>query len=328
MGVSFFRTTHNGATIVILYMNRKDCMKRTLTTTLAIILFAGMALAQQAAQKPKSNSSQPLPASPSSSSLPSEDTVNAFMHQMMGYDPNITWKIDSIRPTEATGLSEVTVVMSNGQGSQVSRFYVTSDGQHAVMGEIIPFGAHPFAITSEKLKQGMNGPSRGPANAPVTIVEFSDLQCPHCKAAQPILDKLLSEDTNVRLVYQNFPLNGHDWAQLAAGYADCIGRKSVDNFTKFVSAVFDAQSDITAANAPEKLTALAEQSGEKGTEIAACASTPDTTGRIESSQGLGLSVGVDSTPTIFINGRKFTGVTSIPYESLKQLVDFAATDNK
>lgn len=301
----------------------------------AILLLAGFAIAQQKSANPhKSTTPQTLPAAPSSTAnsaasdgLPTEDTVNAFMREMMGYDSNLSWKVDTIRPSEAAGLAEVTVLVSSGQGSQVNRFFVTADGQHAVMGEIIPFGAHPFADTAQKLKRGMNGTSRGPATAPVAIVEFSDLQCPHCKAAQPILDKLLSDEPKARLVYQNFPLNGHDWAEIAAGYADCVGRKSSDNFSKFVTAVFDAQADITAANAQEKLSALADQVGEKGSEISACASSPETTARVQASQGLGLSVGVNSTPTVFINGRKITSLAAVPYDSLKQLVEFAATDS-
>jgi protein-disulfide isomerase len=301
-----------------------------------IIMFAGFAVAQQQTTKKASGAApKALPAAPSASAtaaLPSEDTVNAFMHDMMGYDPSITWKIDDIRPSDAAGLAEVTVVVGNAQGSQLNKFYVTADGKHAVMGQIIPFGEHPFADAAQTLNAGLNGPSRGPATAPVTVVEFSDLQCPHCKAAHPILDKLLAEDTNVRLVYQNFPLPGHDWADMAAGYADCIGRKSGpnsnDNFWKFVSAVFDAQSGITAANAAEKLTALADQSGEKGTEIAACAASPDTTARVQHSIALGKSVGVNATPTVFINGRTISSLASVPFDTLKQLVDFAATDGK
>jgi protein-disulfide isomerase len=301
-----------------------------------IIMFAGFAVAQQQTTKKASGAApKALPAAPSASAtaaLPSEDTVNAFMHDMMGYDPSITWKIDDIRPSDAAGLAEVTVVVGNAQGSQLNKFYVTADGKHAVMGQIIPFGEHPFADAAQTLNAGLNGPSRGPATAPVTVVEFSDLQCPHCKAAHPILDKLLAEDTNVRLVYQNFPLPGHDWADMAAGYADCIGCKSGpnsnDNFWKFVSAVFDAQSGITAANAAEKLTALADQSGEKGTEIAACAASPDTTARVQHSIALGKSVGVNATPTVFINGRTISSLASVPFDTLKQLVDFAATDGK
>ena len=176
----------------------------------------------------------------------------------------------------AEGLTEVLVVLSNSQGQQNSRLYVTDDGEHAVIGDIIPFGAHPFTAAQEALNKGMNGPSRGPADAPVTVVEFSDLQCPHCKEAQPTIDKLMAEEKNARLVFQNFPLQSHDWAAKAADYGDCIGRTSPDAFWKYVASVYAAQNDITATNADEKLTALAEQAGAKGADTAACAAKPET----------------------------------------------------
>src|SRR6516165_6730075 len=77
-------------------------------------------------------------------SLPSEDTVNSFLHQTFGYDTTITWKIASIKPSIAEGLAEVTVVITNNQGQQVTTLYVTPDGKHALTGEILPFGARPY----------------------------------------------------------------------------------------------------------------------------------------------------------------------------------------
>jgi protein-disulfide isomerase len=250
------------------------------------------------------------------------------MQQMFGYDPAVSWKIVSIRPALASGLSEVMVSVSNAQGQQNNRLYVTSDGQHALVGDIIPFGAHPFTAAQEALAKGMNGPSRGPADAPVTVVEFSDLQCPHCKDAQPIIDKLLSEEKNARLVFQSFPLTVHDWAAKAAYYADCVGRSSNDAFWTYIQSVYDAQTDITTATADEKLTALADQAGVKGSDIAACAAKPEIATRVEQSIALGASVEVNGTPTLFINGRKISNVGALPYDVLKGLTEFAAKEAK
>jgi protein-disulfide isomerase len=260
--------------------------------------------------------------------LPSEETVNAFLQQMFGYDPAFTWKVAEIRPSDAAGLAKVTVVVSSAQGQQVSVLYITSDGQHALTGELMPFGTRPFDADRELLAKGLTGPSRGPAEAPATIVEFSDLQCPHCKDAQPILDKLMAEETNVRLVFQNFPLAipAHDWAAKGAAYADCVGQASPDAFWKFIHDTYEAQTAITAANADEKLTALAEQDGAKGSAIAACAALPETTARVEASVALGRSVKVTGTPTLYLNGRKIENVSGIPYDVFKKLVDFAAKD--
>jgi protein-disulfide isomerase len=217
----------------------------------------------------------------------------------------------------------VDVVLSNPKGQQASKLYVTEDGKHAVIGDVMPFGEHPFLSIQKELEKGITGPSHGAADAPVTVVEFSDLQCPHCKDAQPTLDKLMAEDKNVRVVFQTFPLPMHDWAAKAAAYADCVSRSSNDGFWKFIQGVFGAQSDITAANADEKLTGLADTAGVKGADIAVCAAKPDTATRVEKSVALGKSLEVDSTPTLFINGRR---VPSVPYEVLEKLVDFAVKD--
>jgi protein-disulfide isomerase len=295
-------------------------MHRFLSLLSVLLLLAGLAGAQQ---KQSNSTSGSLPEAPGS--LPSEATVDSFMHQMFGYDTSLTWRILSIRPSEAEGLAEVTVYMSSPQGQQTTVFFVSPDGKHAIVGQIIPFGAHPFLAAEDTLKEQADGPSRGPANAPVTLVEFADLQCPHCKEAQPLVDQLLSQDTNVRVLFENFPLPMHDWAMKAAEYDDCIGRASNDAFWKFVQGVYAAQSDITAANADQKLTEIADQSGVKGSDMAACAAQPETVTRVQQSIALGKSLGVDSTPTGFINGRKLT-LGGIPVEVLKQLVDFAAQE--
>ena len=259
-----------------------------------------------------------------STNLPSEETVNSFLQQTFGYDSTVTWKITAIKPSIAAGLAEVDVVLSNSQGQSTTTLYVTPDGKHALTGDILPFGAKPYQPAKEALLKGVNGPSRGPDKAPVTIVEFSDLQCPHCKDAQPIIDKLLTEEPNARFVFQNFPLPSHNWAAKAANYADCIGRSSKDAFWKFIQGTFDAQSSITEANADEKLTAIADTAGVKGADMATCAAKADTKTRVEQSVALGQSVGVTGTPTVFVNGRRIGNVVGLPPEVLKGLVEFAA----
>jgi protein-disulfide isomerase len=258
--------------------------------------------------------------------LPDEDTVNSFLFNMVGYNPAVTWKVSDIRPSEATGLAEVTVVISNPQGSNVNKFYVTSDGKHALTGEILPFGAHPFADARAKLEKGVTGPAKGPEMAPVTIVEFSDMQCPHCKQAAPTIDSVLIGEPNTRFIFQNFPLPSHDWAEKAAGYVDCVGRASKDAVWTFIQKTFEEQTNITAANVDEKLKAIANDSGVKGDDIAVCAEKPDTKARVQASVELGKSVGVNGTPALFINGRMLSG--GAPADELKKIVEFQASQEE
>jgi len=255
-----------------------------------------------------------------SSNLPSEDTINAFMKQMVGYNPEMTWRIAEIRPTEVSGLSEVVVVITDSKGSNTNKFYVSTDGKHAITGDIIPFGAKPFEQDRVKLEKGVNGPAKGPAKAPVMIVEFSDMQCPHCKQVAPAIEQLLAQEPNAHFVFQNFPLPNHNWAEKAADYVDCVGRASGDAVWKFIQKTFEQQESITEANADEKLKAIATESGANADQIAACAAKPDTKARIQASLALGKSVGVTGTPAIFINGRMLSG--GAPVELLKQIVDF------
>jgi len=259
-----------------------------------------------------------------SANLPSENTVNSFMQQTFGYDSTITWKIVSIKPSEAEGLAEVVVVITSPKGQQGTTLYVTPDGKHALTGDVLPFGAKPYASAQEALLKGINGPSKGPEKSPVTIVEFSDLQCPHCKEAQPVVDKLLADEPGARFVFQQYPLPIHNWAEKAASYADCVGRTSKDAFFKFVQGTYDEQANITESNAEERLTAMADKSGVKGSEIAACASKPETRTRVEKSVQLGQAVGVTGTPTLFVNGRRIANVSGTPYEVLKGIVEFGA----
>jgi protein-disulfide isomerase len=302
---------------------RKENMRSFLKLTCLIVLTIAVAAAQNAAPKP-TGAAKPAT---SADNLPSEATVDSFLHQQFGYEPDVTWKIASIKPSTIPGLSEVDVVLANPQGQQLSKFYVGADGKHAIVGEIIPFGARPFDPVKKILEKGVTGPARGPKDSPVLIVEFGDLQCPACKQAQQPIEKLVSEEPNARFVFQNFPLEMHNWAMKGALYSDCVGRASNEAFWKFISKVYETQQDITADNVDEKLTAIADGAGVKGSEIAACAAKPETKSHVEASIKLGKEVEVSSTPTLFINGRRIGSFDPRLADVYKHLVDFAGKNN-
>jgi len=302
---------------------------RSFLNLIGILLVASsLAAAQNTPAQPASAKPAAKLGTHATADLPSEDTVDSFLHQQFGYQADLTWKISSIRPSPISGLAEVNVVLASPQGQQVSRFYVAPDGQHALIGEIIPFGARPFDPAKQKLEKGITGPERGPKDSAVTIVEFGDLQCPACKAAQPTIEALVAAEPTARFVFQNFPLEMHNWAAKGAAYADCVGRASNDAFWKFVAKTYETQADITAENADEKLTALADGAGVKGADIAACAVKPETKAHVDASIALGKSVDVTGTPTLYINGRKMGSFDPRMSDVYKSLVEFAAKQAK
>ena len=293
---------------------------RSFLKGVCVIAACTLAMAQNPTPQKPTLTTRPTAAT----NLPSEETVDSFLHQQFGYQPDLTWKIASIKPSAIPGLAEVNVVLASQQGQQLTRFYVAPDGSRALVGEIIPFGARPFDPAKRTLEKGVTGPSRGPKDARVTIVEFGDLQCPACKAAQPTIEEFIAAEPNARFVFQNFPLEMHNWAAKGADYSDCVGRASNDAFWKFVSKTYEQQSNITAENADEKLKAIANDSGVNGDEIAACAAKPETKAHVDASIALGKQVDVTGTPTLFINGRKIGNFDHQLLDVYKKLADFAA----
>ena len=262
-------------------------------------------------------------AAPSAAGLPTEATVDSFLKQMFGWNQELTWKIAEIKPAEAKGFAEVTAVFNTTQGQQIFRIFVTPDQRFALTGDMVPFGSDPFAAARADLKAA-NGPSHGPADAPVTIVEFGDLECPACKAAQPQITKLTQEEPRMKLIFQNFPLESvHKWALLGAKYIDCVSQQGSDPTFKFIATVYEHQGEITADTADAMLKGYAKEAGANPDTVAACVAKPETLARVRQSIALGEKLGVNSTPTFFINGRKVVGFgNNTPYEVVKAIVEF------
>jgi protein-disulfide isomerase len=257
---------------------------------------------------------------------PSAETVNEFLRQSWGYDPNRIWQVAAIMKTPVEGISKVVVQVAE-KGSQqpqtaVLQFFVLPDGKHIISDDILPFGAHPFAENRATLLQRANGPSRGAASKDLLIVEFADFQCPHCKEAQASVDKLLQDFPNARFVFQNYPLvQIHSEAYKAAAYSVCANKQGgSDAFFKFAAAIFDGQSGLTPEGAELTLKGAASKSGLDPAKIAACADTPEAKATVDTSLKLGQDLNVSQTPMLFINGRSIPG--NAPYNVLKQIVDF------
>ncbi|MGZ4825334.1 MAG: hypothetical protein ACXVZT_11995 [Terriglobales bacterium] len=171
-----------------------------------VLMTASLAIASLYSTAQQTPAAKPNPPAKTASSapthsqgpLPGEATFNEFLKHMFGWNQDLTWKVVEIKPSEATGLSEAMVIFNTPKGQQATRIYVTTDQKYAFTGELVPFGADPFAEARQYLK-GASGPWQGPKGAVITVVEFGDLECPACKAAQPNITKLMQEEPKVRL---------------------------------------------------------------------------------------------------------------------------------
>jgi len=303
-----------------------------------LFVIAGICLATFASNAQTTGTAKPAsPVKPSTisstgsgnASLPTEATVEAFLKKTFGWNQDLTWKVIEIKPSEASGVSQITVAFNTPRGGQVARIYVTADQKYAFMADLLPFGADPFAETRQELKAA-NGPSHGPQDAAVTIVEFGDLECPACKAAQPNITKLMEEEPKVKLIFQNYPLEQiHKWALTAAKYLDCLARQNNAAVWKFIATTYDHQAEVNEQNVDQMLKGYVKDSGGDPDAVAACVAKPETEKRVRDSMALAEKLDVTSTPTFFINGRRLVGFsTGTPYDAVKAMVDYDLANSK
>ena len=168
-----------------------------------------------------------------------------------------------------------------------------------------------------------NQPSFGPADAPVTIVEFGDLQCPSCRAEAPILREMLPAfyQNKVRVVFKDFPLESiHPWARAASIAARCVFRQNHEAYWKFYDWDYDNQEEITPETLKSKVLAWAAGNGVNSAELERCIDTKATDAEVAQNISEGRALGVRGTPTVFVNGRKAaTGQGPV----LQQMIDSA-----
>jgi protein-disulfide isomerase len=150
-----------------------------------------------------------------------------------------------------------------------------------------------------------NSPTRGPADAWVTIVEFGDFECPYCGAVEPTIKELDAERPGLRWVYKEFPLSFHPRALPAAIAAECAGAQG--HFWEMHDLLYlyqDAQGDTDLAN-------YARQIGLDVTQWQTCLTSADPINRIAADESDATSARVNATPSFFINGQSLVGARSL-----------------
>jgi protein-disulfide isomerase len=262
-------------------------------------------------------------------STPTVDTVNAFLKALWGYDSNRIWRVEAIQSTPAPNVSKVVVFVTDKTANakvQPTAFFVTPDGKHAVAGDaVVPFGANPFADLRKTLQARADGATRGATSKDLLLVEFADLQCPHCKEAQATMDQLVKDFPNARVVYQSFPLAElHPFAFKAAAYGYCVQKQKNDAFFVYSAAVFDTQAALTDETGNQTLKDAVTKAGLDPAAIDACAATQAIKDQVNASIKLAQDIDVQQTPMLSVNGHLLP-LTGIPYETLKTIISYQAS---
>jgi len=230
--------------------------------------------------------------------------------------PGAAVTVESMEASPISGAKQGTL---SDRGRKVG-FIVSNDGRYAVFGTLEDLTTDPFKAIMQKID--LKGrPAKGPADAKVTIVEYSDFQCPFCSRGYETLEKQVLKEygTKVRFVYKHFPLNFHPWAQPGAVAVECAAEQDPAAYWELYTYYFEHQKEINPQNIKDKSK---EVLGKTKVDIAkweACYDGNKTLARVQADMAEGQSVGVSGTPAFIINGRLVSGAQ--PFQSFKAVID-------
>ncbi|HZR84143.1 MAG TPA: thioredoxin domain-containing protein [Candidatus Binatia bacterium] len=267
------------------------------------------------------------PAAAAGSSSVDADTVTAsvkrYFHANGQLGANVDLSVSDLKPSEVGTLTEGTLHVTSGEGSQAIPFFVSRDGRWLFQGKPVDLTADPRHEIMAKIDVGADQPSRGAAYPKVTIVEYGDFQCPFSAKAEAVLrnDVLPRYGQDVRVVYKSFPMgNIHPWAESAALMGLCVLKQNGnDVYWKFHDAVFAKARDITADEAIPKLLELVKDAGADPDKVEECYDDDEMEPLLDATVEEAEQLGVVATPTFFVNGRRLLGPQSI--ESFGDLID-------
>src|SRR5271154_385571 len=213
--------------------------------------------------------------------------------------------------TPISGLLARQLVVSNEQGQNIATtlFFDKSETK-AIIGQYIDLSSEPWGRANMGAVSLNDRPTQGPADAPVTIVEFADFECPYCAHAFSVLEALVSTKykNNVKVIFKNYPLNVHPWAMKAAEAAECARLQNPAAFWDFARYFYTNQGSINAKNVQDTVDKLAKAQNLDAPSLKACMNNPQTEARIKQDQLDGNTIHVSSTPTFFVNGIPVVGL--------------------
>jgi protein-disulfide isomerase len=282
-------------------------------TVLATLPIAPAAFAQQ------------LSTATAPATSPTQKSVESFLRHYYALGPDVTIVVGTPAELGTSGILEVPVEVKTPEASNQVKMWLTKDGRYLLRGEISDITTDPLADTIAKI-QTANAPVLGDPQAPITVVEFSDFECPVCRNLHDALRGLLPNYPQVRVIFMDFPIEAiHPWARTAALAGRCAYQQDPKAFWKLYDLIYDNQDLISAANVYDKVVDFASKSGLNTDTFKACLSSPQAASEVDASLANGTQLEVRSTPTIFVNGRRIVGADP---HALQQYLDYEVAQLK
>jgi protein-disulfide isomerase len=270
-------------------------------------------------QQPGATGAAPTAAAPGQGQSSVQKNVEAFLRHYYALGPEITITVGTPKEIGTSGLMETPVDVKTPDGSEKVNMFLTKDGRYLIRGEVSDLNSDPLADTRAKIITA-DAPVWGNPNAPITLVEYSDFQCPVCRSLHDALRGLLPNYPQVKVVFKDYPLETlHPWARTAALAGRCAYQQDPKAFWKVYDLIYDNQELISAGNVYDKMLDFAAQAGLHQDAFKACLSSPQAAQAIDASVANGNLLEVRSTPTVFVNGRRIVGADP---HAVQQYIDY------
>ena len=257
---------------------------------------------------------QTPPASPALTQEQLNRRIEVIVRSHFDIPPDVIVHIGVRGASDLPGYHIIPVTLTQGDRTSPPFAFEISDDSKT----FLRVDRYDLSMDPKLMAPTAGRPARGPANAPVTIVSYDDLECPYCSQmhAQLFPDAMKRYDGKLRIIYRDFPLMDlHPWALHAAVDVNCLAAQSEPGYWNLVDYIHAHGAEITGTdNKPETAFAgLDKLTADEGARqkvnldgLKACVAKQDTAAVLASVQQ-GIAIGVESTPTLFINGEKMNG---------------------
>jgi len=282
---------------------------------------AGQSPAKRIAAGKKASAQAAAQGSASKSAL-NKATLESYVRHLFVWGPQIKVAVGDPKPSAVPGMVEVNVHATSGNASDDKLFYISKDGQKIMLGTVFDVAQNPFKTDLDKLKTEFQ-PSFGTPGAPVVLVVFSDFQCSFCKQEAKMLRTNVPSayPKQVRVYFKDLPLEAlHPWAKTASIAGRCVFQQNAPAFWDFHDWIFEHQGEITPANLKSKVLEFAKGKEIDTLRLGRCIDGRLTEAEVNQNMAEARALRVNSTPTLFINGRRLVGQQGWP--AVRQIIDY------
>jgi protein-disulfide isomerase len=298
---------------------RQSRLVRTRSTALVLAATLALTAILCSAGFPADAFAAPPAQSNTPASADVQKKVEDFLRYYFALGPDIKIAVGAPKELGTSGLSEVPIEVKSPEGSDNLKMYLTKDGRYLLRGELADLTTDPLADNIAKMKTD-GAPVLGDPKAPITLVEYSDFECPVCRNLHDVIRGLLPNYPQVKVIFKDFPIEQlHPWARTAALAGRCAYHQDPKAFWKVYDLIYDNQDIISASNAYDKALDYAARSGLNTDTFKSCLASSQAASEVDASIANAQSLEVRSTPTVFVNGRRLVGADS---RTLQQYIDF------